>query len=185
MGRDVAEVRRAFAVLRNAGAVVGDRQVVLASLPAAGDGDVARARIDRVLDELGDRFQRVLLRQGDDGDRVPVVADAELSGRTDQCARSPAVRVARLFHRPILADAGEVGGVRAGGSAGGPPSRAKAFGNQPECPRQVHAMASSARTRPAFNRYELPRMSSATALGEDVVSFPTNSLRSVSRTRRG
>jgi hypothetical protein len=62
VGRDVAEVRRAFGVLRDAGAVVGDHQVVLAALPAAGDGDVARARVDRVLDELGDRLQRILLR---------------------------------------------------------------------------------------------------------------------------
>ena len=104
VGRDVAEVRRAFGVLRDAGAVVGDRQVMLASLPAAGDGDVARACVDRVLDELGDRLQRVLLRQGDDGDRIPVVADAELSGRADLRARSLAVGVAGLFHRPILAD---------------------------------------------------------------------------------
>ena len=39
--------------------------------------------IDAVFDELGDRLQRIVLRERDDADRVPVIADLELAAVSD------------------------------------------------------------------------------------------------------
>jgi len=50
---------------------------VLAVLAAARDGDGLRVSIDRVLDEFGDRLERITLRERDDADGVPVIADLE------------------------------------------------------------------------------------------------------------
>ena len=44
-----------------------------------------RAGVDAVLDELGYRFQRIALRQRDDRDRIPVVADAEIAAGRYLC----------------------------------------------------------------------------------------------------
>src|SRR2546429_8821766 len=52
---------------------------MLAVLAAARDRNGLRVRVDAVLDELGDRLQRVPLRERDDTDRVPVIADPELA----------------------------------------------------------------------------------------------------------
>src|SRR2546430_3984327 len=52
---------------------------MLAVLAAARDRNDLRVRVDAVLDELGDRLQRVPLRECDDTDRVPVIADPELA----------------------------------------------------------------------------------------------------------
>ena len=68
MRRDIVKVRDAFAV-------VDDLYVVLALLLAANDRDVLRTGVDGVLDELGDGLQRVILRERDDGDHAPMVAD--------------------------------------------------------------------------------------------------------------
>lgn len=78
MGGDVLEVGRAFRAGAHTRAVVCDREEMLAALAAARNGDIARTGIDAVLDELGHRFQWVVLRERDDGDRVPVVAYAQL-----------------------------------------------------------------------------------------------------------
>src|SRR4051812_43437437 len=48
-------------------------------LAAARDRHGARLRINAVFDQLGDRLQWAGLRQGDDGDGVPVVADLQLA----------------------------------------------------------------------------------------------------------
>ena len=58
-------------------AVVPHPQKRLAPFIAPDDGDVLGARVDRVLDELGDRLQRAVLGKGDDGDGVPLIADAQ------------------------------------------------------------------------------------------------------------
>jgi hypothetical protein len=50
-------------------------------LAAARDRHSARFRINAVFDQLGDRLQWAGLRQGDDGDGVPVVADLQLAAR--------------------------------------------------------------------------------------------------------
>src|SRR6266513_2235096 len=52
---------------------------MLAVLAAARDRNGLRVRVDAVLDELGDRLQRVPRRERDDTDRVPVIADPELA----------------------------------------------------------------------------------------------------------
>jgi hypothetical protein len=44
-----------------------------------------RAGVDAVLDEFRYRFQRIALRQRDDRDRVPVVADAEIAAGGHLC----------------------------------------------------------------------------------------------------
>jgi hypothetical protein len=46
---------------------------------AARDGDGLRMRIDAVLDELRNRLQWIALRERNDPDRVPVIADAQLA----------------------------------------------------------------------------------------------------------
>jgi hypothetical protein len=40
---------------------------------------ILRVRIDRVLHEFGDRLQRITLRERDNSDRIPIIADAQLA----------------------------------------------------------------------------------------------------------
>ncbi len=63
---------------------------------AARDRDGRRVRIDAVLDEFGDRFQGITLRERDDADRVPIIPDAQLA----------AVFALRFRHRD-----GNLGGI--------------------------------------------------------------------------
>ena len=79
MGGDVVEVGLAGLVAAHALTVVAHRQILLAVLTAARDGHLARPGVNGVLDELRHRLQRVVLRQRDDGDGVPVVANAQLA----------------------------------------------------------------------------------------------------------
>ena len=81
MGRYVAEIRPAGVVARHAFAIVADREKMAPVLAAARDRHSARLRINAVFDQLGDRLQWAGLRQGDDGDGVPVVADLQLATR--------------------------------------------------------------------------------------------------------
>ncbi len=81
VGGDVVEVRLAVGVPAHALAVVLHAQVMLSLVLAAGDDDRLRARVDAVLDQLRDRLERIALRQRDDRDRVPVIADAEVAAR--------------------------------------------------------------------------------------------------------
>jgi hypothetical protein len=46
-------------------------QIVRAVFSAASDRDGLRLRVDAVLNELGNRFERITLRQRDDADRIP------------------------------------------------------------------------------------------------------------------
>src|SRR5438105_7250786 len=78
---DVAEIGNAVSIARNAIAIVADGEIVFAVLPTTRDRDLSRVRVDAVLDELGNSFQRVALRQGDDPDCVPVIADSQLTLR--------------------------------------------------------------------------------------------------------
>ena len=74
---DVLEVWQAFRIARHAIPVILDSEVLLAVLAAARDGDGLRVSIDRVLDEFGDRLERITLKERDDADGVPVIADLE------------------------------------------------------------------------------------------------------------
>jgi hypothetical protein len=57
---DVAEIGNAASIARNAIAIVADGEIVFAVLPTTRDRDLPRVRLDAVLDELGNSFQRVL-----------------------------------------------------------------------------------------------------------------------------
>ena len=72
---DVAEIGNAVSIARNAIAIVADGEIVFTVLSTTRDRDLSRVRVDAVLDELGNSFQRVALRQGDDPDCVPVIAE--------------------------------------------------------------------------------------------------------------
>ncbi len=80
MRRDIPEVRDAGIIFGNAIAVIHDPQIRLVVLPATRNSDVAGMCINAVFDEFRNGFKRVRLRQRDDGDRVPVVADTQLAG---------------------------------------------------------------------------------------------------------
>ena len=81
MGRYVAEIRPAGVVARLAFAIVADREKMAPVLAPTRDRHSARLRINAVFDRLGDRLQWAGLRQGDDSDGVPVVADLQLAAR--------------------------------------------------------------------------------------------------------
>ena len=81
MGRYVAEIRPAGVVARHAFAIVADREKMAPVLAPTRDRHSARLRINAVFDQLGDRLQWAGLRQGDDSDGVPVVADLQLAAR--------------------------------------------------------------------------------------------------------
>jgi len=76
--------------------------MIFASRASSGASSSARrASVDAVLDELGHRFQRIALRQRDDRNRVPVVADAEIAAGGYLCGLfdatghvAPAVEIA-------------------------------------------------------------------------------------------
>src|SRR5207247_894336 len=80
MSGHVLKIRQAPIVSRNATPVVGDTQVMLTSFAAPNNGYIARRGIDAVLDELGQRFQRILLRKGNDRNCVPVIAYPKPAG---------------------------------------------------------------------------------------------------------
>ncbi len=74
----VLEVRESLVIARHPIPVILDGEVVGAVFLAARDGDGFRVRIDRVLDEFCDRLQGIALRERDDPDCVPIVADPQL-----------------------------------------------------------------------------------------------------------
>ena len=77
VGRDVPEVRPAEIVTRDSFTVVGDFQVGLAASAPTHNFDVLRAGVDAVLDKFRHRLERIVLRQCDDADGRPMVADAQ------------------------------------------------------------------------------------------------------------
>ena len=79
VGRHIVEVRSAVSIPAHALAIVLHPQVMLALVLAASDDDRLRTSVDAVLYELGYRFQWIALRQRDNRDRVPVVADAQIA----------------------------------------------------------------------------------------------------------
>src|SRR5665213_4425942 len=79
MRGDVLEVREPVSIARHAVAVVFDGQVVLMVFTAPRNRNGLRMRVDAVLDELRNRFERVTLGQRDDPDRVPVIPDLEFA----------------------------------------------------------------------------------------------------------
>src|SRR5437868_8295588 len=101
VGRHIVKVRSAVSIPAYALSVVLHSQVMLSLVLATGDDDRFRAGVDAVLDELGYRFQRIALRQRDNRDRVPVVADAEIAAGGYLCGlfdamghAAPAVEIA-------------------------------------------------------------------------------------------
>jgi hypothetical protein len=61
VGGDVLEDRKSLGIARNSVAVIFDGQIVRAVLPPASDRDGLGVRVDAVLDELGNRFERITL----------------------------------------------------------------------------------------------------------------------------
>jgi len=76
VGRHILEIRHAILVGRDAVAVVGNADERLLLFAAANNRDVPGVGVNAVLDELRDGLQRIGLGQCDDGNRVPVVANA-------------------------------------------------------------------------------------------------------------
>ena len=74
---DVLEIWKPFFVARNALTVVFDAKEVASFFAPARDGNVAGGRVDAVLDEFGDGFEGILLRKGDDIDRIPIISDSQ------------------------------------------------------------------------------------------------------------
>jgi hypothetical protein len=61
VGGDVLEVGKSFGIARNPVAVIFDSQIMRAVFPAASNCGVLRARVNALLDELGNRFERIAL----------------------------------------------------------------------------------------------------------------------------
>ena len=80
VGGHVTEIRDSMIVPRYTVTIIGDHQIMLAPLPPPRDGHVTCASVDAVLHELGHCFEGIALGQRNDGDRVPVVSNAEPSG---------------------------------------------------------------------------------------------------------
>ncbi len=81
MGGNVVEIRTALLVPRNALTVIAYRQEVTAVFAPSRDGNLAGLCVDAVLDQLGNRLERITLRQCDDRDRIPVISNLELAAR--------------------------------------------------------------------------------------------------------
>jgi hypothetical protein len=81
MRGDVAEIRPPIRVARHPASVIADAQILLSAVPAAGNRHRARLSVDAVLDQLGDGLQGIRLRQRDDGNGVPVIADPQPAPR--------------------------------------------------------------------------------------------------------
>lgn len=79
MGGHKAEVWEALRISGNAVTITGDPQVVDPLFSSSRDDHVAGARIDTVLNEFSHSLERIALGKGNDGDGVPIIADAELS----------------------------------------------------------------------------------------------------------
>ena len=79
MCRNITKVRPPVSTARNALPVIPDLQVVATFAATANDRDIRCASIDRILDQLGDGLQRIRLRQRNDRDRIPVIADAKFA----------------------------------------------------------------------------------------------------------
>ncbi len=79
MSGHISKIRQAIDVAAYALAVIFDAQEMDAFLLAASERDVASLGIDAVLHEFSDGLERVTLRQRDNADRVPVVANAQLA----------------------------------------------------------------------------------------------------------
>ena len=84
---DITKVRPPLRIARNALPVIPDLQVMSAFAATANNRDISCAGIDGILDQLRDRLQRTRLRQGNDRDRIPVVADAEFAPLIGAIAR--------------------------------------------------------------------------------------------------
>ena len=98
--RHIMKIRLAVGVLAHAIAVVLHAQVMLSLLLATGDDDRFRARINTILDQLGHRLEGVALRERNDGDRIPVIADAQIAAGARPAGLRYATSHAVLFSDP-------------------------------------------------------------------------------------
>src|SRR5437762_7902644 len=87
MRRDVLEVRQPVRIARETVAIVFDLYVVFTVLATTRDDNGPGVRIDTVLDQLGDGFERTTLRERDNTDRVPIIAEDRKSTRLNSSHR--------------------------------------------------------------------------------------------------
>ena len=110
VGAHVAKIRNALVISRYALTVIADRQVMVTPFPTTGDIDLPGTCVDAVLDELGHCFERIALRQRDDGDGVPVVTDTKPPGVARLAGFSPGFR--HRGHAICKAHPGREGGIQ-------------------------------------------------------------------------
>ena len=79
MRGNVPEIWKAVFIAGHAIAIVPKYQEMLAVLTATGNRNVPGMGVDAVLDQLRNGLQRIALRKCDDADRIPVVADPQLT----------------------------------------------------------------------------------------------------------
>src|SRR6516162_2345843 len=79
MRGDVFEIRQPARIARDTVAIILDLQIVTAMLPPARDDNGLGVRVDAVLDQLGDGFEGIALRERDNADRVPIIADSQFA----------------------------------------------------------------------------------------------------------
>src|ERR1051326_8285626 len=76
---DIFEIGLAIGATANAFSVILDAEKVAAPFLPTYESDVLGPGVDAVLHEFSNSFERIALRQGDDLDGFPVVADAQFS----------------------------------------------------------------------------------------------------------
>ena len=79
MRGDITKVRFAVSVARHPVSVIADGKKMPSLLAPASERDVLRLRVDAIFHQLGNSLQRIALRQRNDGDRVPIVADFQFA----------------------------------------------------------------------------------------------------------
>jgi len=76
----IAKIRDAIVISGYTLPVIAHHQVMLTPFPTPGDVDLPGTGVNAVFHELSHRFERIALRQRDDGDGVPIVTDTKPSG---------------------------------------------------------------------------------------------------------
>lgn len=79
MSCDVLELRQPVWIARDAVAIVPNRQIILAVLASARDGNRLGMRIDAVFNQLRDSLKRIALRQCNDTEGIPIIPDPQLT----------------------------------------------------------------------------------------------------------
>jgi hypothetical protein len=77
VGRDITEIGPALGIARHAFPIIPDGKIEPAMLAPPRDGDGTGLGVDAVLNQLGDCLERTALRERDDGDGIPVIANLQ------------------------------------------------------------------------------------------------------------